>query len=105
MLGAGPRMPNPQQPNMGFGNNSDFRPPSAGGMSNTGTEMLRKQLEQVHILRNSRLGRKVLEQFFYLRIADKFQSSCIKICRRILGCDGSKSCKTRVLKIDINWNF
>ena len=43
LCGPGPRMPGPQQSNMGFGNNSDFRPPSAGG---TGTEMLRKQLEQ-----------------------------------------------------------
>lgn len=49
---GGPRMPNPQQPNMGFGNNSDFnslRPPSAGavgGIPTTGNDMLRKQLEQ-----------------------------------------------------------
>ena len=46
LCGPGPRMPGPQQSNLNFGNNSDFnslRPPSAGG---TGTEMLRKQLEQ-----------------------------------------------------------
>ena len=48
---GGPRMPNPQQP-MSFGHNSDFnslRPPSAGavgGIPTTGTDMLRKQLEQ-----------------------------------------------------------
>ena len=46
LCGSGPRMPNPQQPNMAFGNNSDFRPPSTGGMPTTGTDMLRKQLEQ-----------------------------------------------------------
>ena len=43
--GNGPRMPNPQQPNMAFGNSNDFRPNPPGVMS-TGTDMLRKQLEQ-----------------------------------------------------------
>jgi hypothetical protein len=31
---------------MGFGNNADFRPPSTGAIPTTGTDMLRKQLEQ-----------------------------------------------------------
>ncbi len=40
LCGNGPQMPNPQQPNMDFGNNAEFRPLSTGAITKAGTDAL-----------------------------------------------------------------